>query len=646
LFGPWGLSRTHSFVLNMWSVNLERAVPFWASLFVLATCYTMFIAPVFDQGLYFKGLEFSVMEFRIAMMFGFAGMNFTMGLGSLEKRFGHAVTVLGGAVLATFSYGLLMWAWSGAFAINASLPLLAAITFVVGQSAAWYKVAAIATTAETLDMTKHLGKSFGVLFTALEFANCLYTMITEVWCVWGCDLEEGGKAAVAARHLPIALVGFVGAGLFYDRPNGAPKATAQDCGISGLVILYAALIGLSYLNWFQQDGWCYAGLFSVSWGTIKTRFIDCWIPTWLVAFWLLGFVGLLLARLCYAFYGSFEVAAKSTPSGAASPAAVPSSPAVVPAQGGPAGAAASAGGEGTAKTEKSAGASEKAEGTFHSKGIMEQASMYFVVGTLFGVGQTIATNYWFITESYSTSKGDALMDSSGVFLFARMVGALVAGCLWDYRPGLPFWHGFRLMIGASADLKKNEESAAPMLRSRVVPPLAGLMALSQLIFAFGPHSGFFAVFSRDMGFLLSGFSTGAITAVVPMLAVQWDGDRDFIARFSNMMLAGIVGTFVIFFAVDTVNMHYEHDDDDAIQSILQANDDNISNEKWSWGGCSSNPGCFKASFVVHLVLLTAATGLSYFYLLEDELPRTKKRRWWPSTSRTQNADEATNLLAV
>ena len=292
MFGPWGLSRTHSFVLNMWSVNLERAVPFWASLFVLATCYTMFIAPVFDQGLYFKGLEFSVMEFRIAMMFGFAGMNFTMGLGSLEKRFGHAVTVLGGAVLATFSYGLLMWAWSGAFAINASLPLLAAITFVVGQSAAWYKVAAIATTAETLDMTKHLGKSFGVLFTALEFANCLYTMITEVWCVWGCDLEEGGKAAVAARHLPIALVGFVGAGLFYDRPNGAPKATAQDCGISGLVILYAALIGLSYLNWFQQDGWCYAGLFSVSWGTIKTRFIDCWIPTWLVAFWLLGFVGL------------------------------------------------------------------------------------------------------------------------------------------------------------------------------------------------------------------------------------------------------------------------------------------------------------------------------------------------------------------
>ena len=260
-------------------------------------------------------------------------------------------------------------------------------------------------------------------------------------------------------------------------------ASATDLRLDTLAKWSLVMVGLGIYNWTQQTDWCYISSyhfsdFKTSWAFLA----DCVAPYSMEFMWA-GLCGLVLfssAKLTLR-YGWLE----SLPPSKESDKGV-----AVLDEGSP------------AKTLKRVPKSRE-----HVNMLM------LVVGITVGVSQAVGNNVYFITEVYGDTFFGLLlkhglfssnilriphgwMPATGSFLFSKMLGSYRASHMWD------------------------RHAQNPEERRKLVVSIPATLAASQLLLGVGPY------FTRDssvliVGLCCAGWSLGAMTVMVPILALEW-----------------------------------------------------------------------------------------------------------------------------
>ena len=145
--------------------------------------------------------------------------------GRLIEHKNEAFTSATSGCITAAAYLYLSFGWMGFYEVKSWKLYFSA--FMVGQSIALAKTACLSVTIRSLDATLDVGKGVGLVIGCLEYGNCLYTQVTEIWCGSGtntasCDYGIPGKGAVGVRHLFTAVVALILSPAMY-RPVTTPK---------------------------------------------------------------------------------------------------------------------------------------------------------------------------------------------------------------------------------------------------------------------------------------------------------------------------------------------------------------------------------------------------------------------------------------
>ena len=146
-------------------------------------------------------------EYNMADTFGTIGMMLSFAPGKLIESTHEGLATLASGLINLTAYGFLAFGWMGYYEVSGWNLYLAA--FMVGQSIAFCKAACLSVTMRSLDTVLDVGKGVGLVIGCLEYGNCLYTQVTEIWCgendsgngqsTAGCDYNIPGKGKSCAE---------------------------------------------------------------------------------------------------------------------------------------------------------------------------------------------------------------------------------------------------------------------------------------------------------------------------------------------------------------------------------------------------------------------------------------------------------------
>jgi hypothetical protein len=621
---------------SSWSASVWQAIPFWAACFVLVSWYPMFYPPAWDQKLYWDTLDFTEAEYQGSMTWGTIGMMLSFVPSTVVGKYGEGAAMWCGAACCTFAYVCFAIGWSGYFTVSGWK--LYALAFLIGQSTAFVKMAGLSIVAHTVDAAQHAGKSMGLLFACLEFGACMYAQITEIWCVWGCAMW--GKTSVAIRHSPMTVVSVL-MGRVMRRPEaGAPKVDPRyTLQLPYLYIGLAGLFTLASINWFGQTSWCYQTVFEWTAQLLRgdisgfgITFLNCWIPTLMILFWGCAFVGMVsISHFHVEITGMISHLVT-----AVSPSRTPGVEVwttVEDASGGDEESTSSAKNSKQDNNDSVSSAEDDKEGIWQTPRVPSRwsfVSLVVVPGMTLGIGQAIGISYWTIAAMYEADKSGhgGIMKIAGTYLLTRMLGSVVVGFLWDADSDASVYEilvgglGFVVARGGKRGGKSSATSAskAPTpkkIRHAVLRPFVVMMLVAQVVFAAGWTTGAMSDVTVFTGFALSGLSTGAMNALVPILALHHYGSKGFCKSFSYMMSAAIVFQGIFYNGVENTiywNNYGKNDPD----TVLVYSDDLNFKDYYNWGGCNMRSSCYRASFVIQAVALLVPVFMCGRLVREEE----------------------------
>lgn len=249
---------------------------------------------------------------------------------------------------------------------------------------------------------------------------------------------------------------------------------------------------------------------------------------------------------------------------------------------------------------------------YQAKTGTQSAMLMVVIAITIGVSQAIGNNLYFLSEIYQSTflglnltrgliKGTNFLKiepgynlTAGAFLFSKMIGSYMAGQSWD------------------------RNASQPEKQRSFITSIPAVLTGCQVLFGVVPY------FTRDSASLLfgmvgTGWALGAMTTMVPILALEWYGRYSFITMFSILMGSAALGLSFFFNVLEFSdwNTHYTSSGsylefDDAVGNATTTRD---------WGGCKAHPACFRLSFFTQAVFCAGATVLSHrMQQLSEELP--------------------------
>ena len=468
-------------------------------------------------------------------------------------------------------------------------------------------MAALSIVAHSVAVQEDVGKCMGMVFASLEFGACMYAQITEIWCVWGCAMW--GQTSVAVRHAPMTIVSIAMGGVMKRPESGAPALQPRTAlRLPYLYFGLAALFSLASVNWFLQTSWCYQTIFEWTGQLLRGDLsgfgitcINCWIPTIMTIGWLILFLGMVM--ISYFHVGFLSVVGKVL--------RVDGWATVLGADG-----------DDELQRSKETGVGDEVQssaGRTSSRVPSRWTFVHLVVvpGMTLGIGQAIGISYWTIAAMYESdqSGNGGIMKIAGTYLLTRMLGSVAAGFLWDAERGATALEvllggmGFGIATkapggdkGAAAAGKLKLPNPTSKLRHAVLRPFVVMMLLSQLIFALGWTKGGLSAVTVFTGFALCGFSTGAMNALVPILAAHHYGPKAFCKTFSWMML-GVVAFQTVFYNGIENTLYWTNYGKDDPDTVLVFTDDLDFKDYYNWGGCAMRSACYRVSFWIQAAAL-------------------------------------------
>ena len=530
-------------------------------------------------------------DYNMANTFGTIGMMLSFAPGKLiESSYEGLATVASGCINLV-AYGFLAFGWMGYYEVGGWKLYLAA--FMVGQSVALAKTACLSVTMRSLDSASDIGKGVGLLIGCLEYGNCLYTQVTEIWCAEngsgngestaGCDYNIPGKGAVAIRHFPTAVVAFILAPAIY-RPGTISRA--GDVHLTTHFVVLLCLIGMSMVNWNDGDEWCYN--YATEWivelsegefGTLYNTVMRCWLPFFQLAGWLVG--------LGTVSFFMFHVLTSSRN---------PCTPWISA--------------EDIERIGKASSAKPRETRVSWRSEIWKFA---IIVGITLGIGQAVGCSFYNISASFYKTSNTGY--DSGGYLYSKMLGGMFAGVVWDLRPE-----------------GKSEGSHV----IRLTKMLAWGMFASQAIFSLGTQENPIAnYFVRHVGFALCGFSTGGMTTMVPLLANELANGGSSLSWYSWLMASAIVGQILFFNVIEGTDWKFNHSKSDGYLTYVSNMTDDDAPSDWAgclvlsclvnlytavmsfeilfpgWGECKGHFVCYKYSFYIQGVAGLMACGFAH-----------------------------------
>lgn len=581
------------------------------------------------------------------MTWGTIGMMLSFLPSTVLNRFGEGITTWCGAACCTVAYCLFAVGWSGAFDVSGWR--LYTLAFIVGQSTAFVKMAALSLAVRTLGTSKHNGKCISLLFACLEFGACMYAQITEIWCVWGCAMW--GKASVAIRHAPMTIVailmGYIMRKIERVELKVDPRVTYK---LSWMYVGLLTFFFLAAINWFGQTSWCHETLFEWTGQLMRGDFsgvgitiLNCWIPTFMLLAWTFILLLLLIAfffneevtSAVIKLIGAFQYVFSIEESSARQKTHL-SSP----------------------KSPDDADDSHISSACNEVSKVSNRYSFYYILvitGMTLGIGQGIGNSYWTISAMYAADKPGhgGIMKIAGTYLLSRMLGSVVAGFLWDADRHMKFHEliieglGFsRSNISGHSQKHRTAESPLPY-RHKVLRPFVVLMMASQIIFAVGWTKGWKSDVTVFTGFAFCGLSTGAMNALIPILTAHHYGPESFCKSFSYLMLGAIMFQIIFYNGIENGLYWINYGKHDS-ETVLVYTDDLDFRDYPNWGGCNMRRACYQASFWIQAGSLLLPTYLCDLLEREENVQQYSQTALSVSRDDTENVseipEEATSLL--
>jgi len=607
------------------AIDVYKSLPYWAALVIVGSCYPAFMAPIYAVQMYWEEFDMTPAQYARIIPAATIGTYVTLVPGELAKRGGARTVLLAAAALTGCAYGYGAYEYKIGSIEGGAGAKVVVVALLCGQAAGFFKMAGIVQTVDSVDSSV-VGTCLGIVLGSVELANFLYTDLTRIWVQ---DLffittatMSTPPEAILTRRLIIPIAAMLCVPAFYSTPSTV-LANRRDLNTNGLLIAGSLVLMACFWNWENTWYWCH----KYDWSSegLYTSFKVCMLPWAVCVTWGASIAGVVgMSALMVYRHGWLE----STPPD------------------GITGGVAGAYNKGLARESTLGDSDEKGGGetTPLTTGVVEErltveegkeessqanvvetavasgnrdsssgklevwsrqtVGVAFVTAVTIGIGQAIGNNNFWVGASLG-----------GVHLLGT--GWLEHDSMFSFFNGSLSWTGFYITskIVGSVMVGWSWDASAPDSQRRrdIVRNVPLTLAVSQFVFAV---SG--ALVNNDntllyLGLATSGWATGAMHTLVPVLLLEWYPRESFVRLFSTVMSAAALGLLTFQNGVmyeDWRSNHMEATDDGSVFMQYSAISNFSAFDSEGWGGCFKHPACYEVSYCVQCAACLAATWVA------------------------------------